>query len=71
MDKLRLKLLIGLILIFAVTGIAFLMTILGGGASLTGAAVADPEPVSLGMALPGILFVGFLILSIVYLEKKY
>lgn len=72
MDKLRLNLLICLILIFLITTVAFLLTLFGGGEdSVSGSAVGGSgRPVSLGLVLPGILFLGFLILTVFYLEKK-
>ncbi len=72
MDKLRLNLLICLILIFLITTVAFLLTLFGGSeGSVSGSVVgASGRPVSLGLVLPGIMFLGFLILTVFYLEKK-
>ena len=74
MDKFRLNLLICVIFIFAITTIAFLLTLFGKDvSSLSGSAVHAPgkdTPSVLSFYLPGLLFIGFLILSIVYLEKR-
>ena len=75
MHKLRIKLLLTLIIIFVITGTAFLLTLFGdSNSNITGAAVGDPAaasaPVSPWMVLPGLLFIGFLILTVIYLEQK-
>lgn len=75
MEKMRKRLLVILILIFAITIIGFLMTLMGnnGDATLSGAVVDGDGSVGktlLSVSIPGILFIGFLILTVVYLEKK-
>ncbi|MBN1543871.1 hypothetical protein JW898_00235 [Candidatus Woesearchaeota archaeon] len=74
MDKLRLRLLVCLIMIFAVTIIGFVLAIAGSSdGCLSGAAVTGGiggTTAILVMFLPGILFIGFLILTIIYLERN-
>ena len=75
MDKMRKRLLVILMLIFAITIVGFIMTLFGndGDQTLSGAAVSGEGSVGktlLSVAVPGILFMGFLILSVVCLEKK-
>ena len=76
MDKLRLRLLICLIIIFLITAMAFVLTLFGDdetGSSIAGAATMGSSGISSSvftLYLPGILFLGFIILSVVYLEKK-
>ncbi len=67
----RLSLLVALIIIFVLTGIAFLMSVLGGD-PVTGSAVGTSavQPIRLSIVLPGLLFIGFVLLTIFYLEKK-
>lgn len=74
MDRFRLNLLICVIVIFAITTVSFLMALFGKNmAVLSGAAVQGSGKGTsdvLSFYLPGTLFIGFLVLSIVYLEKK-
>jgi|GEM_PF-7131818 len=75
MDKLRFRLLICLIIIFAVTLVGFVIALVGGSdhGIVSGAAVSGGEsrtPTTLAMFLPGMLFIGLLILTIIYLERN-
>lgn len=76
MDRLRKRLLVCLILIFAFTLVGFLLVFvsgLGEGNSVSGAAAVGGEcnlSNTLAMFMPGLLFIGFLILTVFYLERS-
>jgi len=77
MQKLRFNLLVCLIIIFIITIVGFLLNLVGdsgtavSGAAVTGAAVgAVGEGVPWYVVIPAILFIGFIILTIFYLEKR-
>jgi hypothetical protein len=73
MDKLRFNLLIGLVIIFIFTISGFLISLVGSG-SISGSAVTGSgKTISMSaiMFIPGLLFIGFLILTVFYLENRY
>ena len=67
MDKLRSRLLICLILIFAITAIGFLLSLFSSMDNIVGSSIQSS---AVTLYLPGMLFMGFMILSIFYLEKS-
>lgn len=75
MEQHRNKLLLGLIGIFVVAVIVFLLNVLevGGGSEASGAAVSDVRnnmTLTAGIYLPGILFLGTVILVMLHTKKN-
>jgi hypothetical protein len=76
MDKRRRRLFICLILIFVLTTIAFLLSLFGKGGTapgISGAAVTGSPGIGSPVwtiYLPGVAFLGIMIVTIWYLEKK-
>lgn len=73
MDKRRRRLLVCLMIIFILVALSFILCASGTGEKVSGAAVMGSKSVGSPVwtiYLPGVLFIGMLILTVFYLEKK-
>ena len=73
MDKFRLRLLICLIFIFVIVSVAFFFALCDNSENISGAIIGTSSTATTStyaLYLPGMIFIGLIILITVYLEKN-